>query len=125
MALRDKEGNETGRKDVTLTADEGVRADTTAEGLSLLRPGLQERAWWCRKASTSPQAMLRQLSDGASAQLVMDLDTAQKEGLPILGVYRGFQVAGCQPDEMGIGPVLRNPQAVEARGSLNQRNRAV
>jgi acetyl-CoA C-acetyltransferase len=57
-----------------------------------------------------------QLSDGASAQVIMDLDTAQKEGLPVLGIYRGFQVAGCEPDEMGIGPVFAIPKLLDRAG---------
>ena len=88
-ALRDKEGNETGRKDVTLTADEGVRADTTAEGLSGLRPVFKD-GLVVKEGQHITAGNASQLSDGASAQLVMDLETAQKEGLPILGVYRGF-----------------------------------
>ena len=115
MALRDKEGNETGRKDVTLTADEGVRADTTAEGLSGLRPVFKD-GLVVKEGQHITAGNASQLSDGASAQLVMDLDTAQKEGLPILGVYRGFQVAGCQPDEMGIGPVFAIPKLLKRAG---------
>jgi acetyl-CoA C-acetyltransferase len=120
MALRDKEGNETGRKDVTLTADEGVRADTTAEGLSGLRPVFKD-GLVVKEGQHITAGNASQLSDGASAQLVMDLDTAQKEGLPILGVYRGFQVAGCQPDEMGIGPVFAIPKLLKRAGlSINE-----
>ncbi|MBK8374795.1 MAG: acetyl-CoA C-acyltransferase [Sphingomonadales bacterium] len=119
MALRDKEGNETGRMDVTLTADEGVRADTTAEGLSGLRPVFKD-GLVVEEGQHITAGNASQLSDGASAQLVMDLDTAQKEGLPILGVYRGFQVAGCQPDEMGIGPVFAIPKLLKRAGlSIN------
>jgi acetyl-CoA C-acetyltransferase len=114
-SLKDKDGTETGRETVTLAADEGVRGDTSAEGLSLLKPvfkdGLVIKAG---KHITAGNAS--QLSDGASAQLVMDLATAQREGLPILGVYRGFQVAGCAPDEMGIGPVFAIPKLLARAG---------
>ena len=57
-----------------------------------------------------------QLSDGASAQIVMDRATAEAEGVPILGIYRGFQVAGCDPDEMGIGPVFAVPKLLRRAG---------
>ena len=57
-----------------------------------------------------------QLSDGAAAQVLMDLATAQKEGLPVLGLYRGFQVAGCGADEMGIGPVFAIPKLLRKAG---------
>jgi acetyl-CoA C-acetyltransferase len=115
MALRDKEGNETGRKTVTLAADEGIRGETTAEGLALLKPVFRNGLVVAEgKHITAGNAS--QLSDGASAQLVMDLDTAQKEGLPVLGIYRGFQVAGCAPDEMGIGPVFAIPKLLKRAG---------
>jgi acetyl-CoA C-acetyltransferase len=115
MALRDKEGNETGRKEVTLSADEGVRGDTTAEGLSMLRPVFKD-GMVIKEGKNITAGNASQLSDGASAQLVMDLDTAQREGLPVLGVYRGFQVAGCDPDEMGIGPVFAIPKLLKRAG---------
>jgi acetyl-CoA C-acetyltransferase len=115
MALRDKEGNETGRKEVLLSADEGVRGDTTAEGLSTLRPVFKD-GMVVKEGKFITAGNASQLSDGASAQLVMDLDTAQKEGLPVLGVYRGFQVAGCGPDEMGIGPVFAIPKLLKRAG---------
>jgi acetyl-CoA C-acetyltransferase len=114
-SLKDKEGNETGRETVTLSADEGVRGDTTAEGLSQLKPVFKDgMVIQAGKHITAGNAS--QLSDGASAQLVMDLATAQKEAMPILGVYRGFQVAGCDPDEMGIGPVFAIPKLLARAG---------
>jgi len=113
--LRDKEGNETGRESVTLAADEGVRGDTTAEGLSQLRPVFKD-GLVIKEGRHVTAGNASQLSDGASAQLVMDLDTAQKEGLPVLGLYRGFQVAGCDPDEMGIGPVFAIPKLLKRAG---------
>ena len=113
--LRDKEGNETGRESVTLAADEGIRGDTTAEGLSQLRPVFKD-GLVIKEGHHVTAGNASQLSDGASAQLVMDLDIAQKEGLPVLGLYRGFQVAGCDPDEMGIGPVLAIPKLLKRAG---------
>lgn len=113
--LTDKQGNETGRETVTLTADEGVRADTSAEGLAQLRPVFKD-GMVIKEGRHVTAGNASQLSDGASAQIVMDLATAQKEGLPVLGVYRGFQVAGCDPDEMGIGPVLAIPKLLARAG---------
>ena len=113
--LRDNEGNETGRESVTLAADEGIRGDTTAEGLSQLRPVFKD-GLVIKEGHHVTAGNASQLSDGASAQLVMDLDIAQKEGLPVLGLYRGFQVAGCDPDEMGIGPVLAIPKLLKRAG---------
>lgn len=114
-SLKDKEGNETGRETVTVTADEGVRGDTNAEGLGLLKPVFKD-GMVIKEGKHITAGNASQLSDGASAQLVMDLATAQKEGLPILGVYRGFQVAGCEPDEMGIGPVFAIPKLLDRAG---------
>lgn len=114
-ALFDKEGNETGREEITLSADEGIREGTTVEGLSGLKPVFKGGIEIAEgKHVTAGNAS--QLSDGASAQVVMDLATAQKEGLPVLGVYRGFQVAGCGADEMGIGPVFAIPKLLDRAG---------
>lgn len=114
-SLKDKEGNETGRETVTLAADEGVRGDTTAEGLSTLRPVFKD-GMVIKEGRHVTAGNASQLSDGASAQVLIDLDTAQREGLPILGIYRGFQVAGCEPDEMGIGPVFAIPKLLDRAG---------
>ena len=113
--LRDRDGRETGREAVTLAADEGVRADTTLAGLAALKPV------WKGGARSGPGRNVTagnasQLSDGASAQVVMDSATAAREGLPVLGIYRGFQVAACAPDEMGIGPVLAVPKLLARAG---------
>ena len=113
--LRDKQGAETGRETVTLAADEGVRGDTTAEGLSQLKPVFRD-GLVIKEGKHVTAGNASQLSDGASAQLVMDLATAQKEGLPVLGLYRGFQVAGCGPEEMGIGPVFAIPKLLKRAG---------
>ncbi len=114
-SLKDKEGNEVGRESVTLSADEGIRGDTTAEGLALLKP-VFKGGLVIKDGANITAGNASQLSDGASAQLVMDLATAQKEGLPVLGIYRGFQVAGCEPDEMGIGPVFAIPKLLKRAG---------
>ncbi len=114
-ALFDKEGNETGKESVTLTSDEGIRAGTTYEALSGLKPVFRNGITIAEgRHITAGNAS--QLSDGASAQVVMDLDQAQKEGLPVLGVYRGFQAAGCGADEMGIGPVFAIPKLLARTG---------
>ena len=114
-ALFDKEGNETGKEDVTLTKDEGVRAGTTYEKLAELKP-VFKNGLVIQEGKNVTAGNASQLSDGASAQVVMDLATAQKENLPVLGIYRGFQVAGCGADEMGIGPVFAIPKLLERNG---------
>lgn len=113
--LFDREGNETGSESVTLSADEGIRANTTAEGLAQLKP-VFKNGEWVKEGRHITAGNASQLSDGASACVVVDRETAEKEGLPILGIYRGFQVAGCRPDEMGIGPVFAIPKLLERAG---------
>ncbi|MBB5715098.1 acetyl-CoA C-acyltransferase [Sphingomonas aerophila] len=114
-ALLDREGNRTGTETVTVTQDEGIRPGTTAEALAGLK------TVWPGGAFTGPGSSVTagnasQLSDGASAQLLMDRATAEREGVPILGIYRGFQAAGCEPDEMGIGPVFAVPKLLARAG---------
>ena len=114
-ALFDKEGNETGKQEVTLDRDEGVRADTTLEGLAALKPVYKNGAVITEgRHITAGNAS--QLSDGASAQVIVSREIAEKEGLPILGIYRGFQVAGCAPEEMGIGPIFAIPKLLKRAG---------
>jgi len=112
-ALFDKEGHETGKQELTLDRDEGIRAGTTYEALAGLKPVFRG-GQVVQEGRHITAGNASQLSDGASAQVLMDLATAQKEGLPVLGLYRGFQVAGCGADEMGIGPV--HPAAVVGDG---------
>jgi acetyl-CoA C-acetyltransferase len=101
----------TGRKwtePVTLTQDEGPRADTTAQGLAGLKP--------VRDGGHVTAGNASQLSDGASACVVMDAKLAEKRGIEPLGIYRGMVVTGCEPDEMGIGPVFAIPRLLERQG---------
>ncbi|ARS25875.1 thiolase family protein [Sphingomonas sp. KC8] len=114
-ALFDKEGNETGKESVTLDRDEGIRGDTTAEGLANLKP-VFKNGDIIKEGRFITAGNASQLSDGASAQVVVDRAIAEKEGLPILGIYRGFQVAGCAPEEMGIGPVFAIPKLLDRAG---------
>jgi acetyl-CoA C-acetyltransferase len=114
-ALFDKEGNQTGTEAVTLTADEGIRPGTTYEALAGLKPVFKDGPV-IKEGRNVTAGNASQLSDGASAQVVMDLATAQREGLPVLGVYRGFQVAGCGADEMGIGPIFAIPKLLQRAG---------
>ncbi len=114
-ALFDKAGTRTGSETVTLTQDEGIRAGTTAEGLAGLKtvwPGGDFTP--AGRHVTAGNAS--QLSDGASAQILMDRATAEGEGKDILGIYRGFQAAGCAPDEMGIGPIYAIPKLLARAG---------
>jgi acetyl-CoA C-acetyltransferase len=108
-SLRDKEGNEVGREEVTLRQDEGNRPDTTMEGLAKLKPVRGEDQF-----ITAGNAS--QLSDGASACVVMSDKEAAKRGATVMGVFRGLAVAGCEPDEMGIGPVYAIPRLLERHG---------
>ncbi len=107
--VMNKETGETREEEVTLTRDEGNRPGTTLEGLSGLTPVMGED-----KCITAGNAS--QLSDGASACVVMDGAQASRRGLDPLGVYRGLAVTGCEPDEMGIGPVFAVPKLLARHG---------
>jgi acetyl-CoA C-acetyltransferase len=107
--VQDKATGVTREEDVTLTRDEGNRADTTLEGLAKLAPVRGEKGH-----ITAGNAS--QLSDGASACVVMDATLAERRGLQPLGIFRGLAVAGCEPDEMGIGPVFAVPRLLERFG---------
>ncbi|TAL04188.1 MAG: thiolase family protein [Rhodospirillaceae bacterium] len=110
-----KDGTVSGRETVTLAADEGVRGDTTVEALAKLKPVWRD-GQVIKEGRFVTAGNASQLSDGASAQVVMDRVTAEREGLDILGIYRGFQSAGCAPEEMGIGPVLAIPKLLDRAG---------
>lgn len=114
-ALFEKDGSEAGKESVTLARDEGVRGDTSYEKLAELKPVFKDGAV-IKEGRHVTAGNASQLSDGASAQVLMDLAAAQREGLPVLGVYRGFQVAGCGADEMGIGPVFAIPKLLDRAG---------
>ncbi|NTJ11821.1 acetyl-CoA C-acyltransferase [Rhizobium lusitanum] len=108
MALIDKEGRETERRQVTLSKDEGNRPETSAQSLAGLKPVIDDGCITAGNAS--------QLSDGAAACLVVERRLAERRALPVLGIYRGMSVAGCAPEEMGIGPVLAVPKLLERHG---------
>jgi len=108
MAVGDKATGQLGTREVTLSDDEGRRADTTLEGVSQIRPALPGGVIAAGNAS--------QFSDGAGACVVMDAKLAEKRGLKPLGWFRGFAVAGCEPDEMGIGPVFAVPKLLARAG---------
>lgn len=93
---------------VTLKSDEGNRPDTNLEGLASLKP--------VREGGYITAGNASQLSDGASACVVMSVKLAEKKGLKPLGTFRGFAVAGCEPDEMGIGPVFAVPKLLQRTG---------
>lgn len=114
-AIFDKQGEQTGTEEVTVSKDEGVRAGTTYEGLEGLKPVFKDGQVIAQgRHVTAGNAS--QLSDGASAQVLMDLAVARAENRPVLGIYRGFQVAGCGADEMGIGPVFAIPKLLDRAG---------
>jgi len=108
MGVADKESGRLSTREVTLSADEGIRPDTTYEGVSKIKPALPGGVVAAGNAS--------QFSDGAAACVVMDAKVASTRGLQPLGIFRGFAVAGCEPDEMGIGPVFAVPRLLERTG---------
>ena len=114
-ALFDKTGAQTGTELVRLTRDECNRADTTAESLAGLKP-----VWSGGRVIAQGEHITAgnasQLSDGAAAVLLMSADEAKRRGLRPLGRYRGMAVAGCAPDEMGIGPVFAVPKLLARHG---------
>lgn len=106
--VMNKETKEISFEDVVLEKDEGNRPSTTLEGLAGLKP-IRENGY-----ITAGNAS--QLSDGASAAVIMEASVAAKRGLTPLGIYRGTAVAGCEPDEMGIGPVFAVPKLLRRNG---------
>lgn len=108
MKVQDKNTGEISFKDVLLSKDEGNRADTTYDGLSQLKPVIEGGVITGGNAS--------QLSDGASACVLVEARFAERRGLEPLGVYRGMTVAGCAPEEMGIGPIHAIPKLLKQHG---------
>jgi len=108
MGVMDKETGKITYHDVVLDKDEGNRPTTTLEGLAGLKPVREDGCITAGNAS--------QLSDGASATVIMEASVAEKRGLEPLGAYRGTAVAGCEPDEMGIGPIFAVPKLLKRNG---------
>jgi len=115
VLMTDRATGATSPKPVTLAKDEGNRPDTTLHGLAGLKPvfadGMVIKAGKCITAGNASQ-----LSDGASAAVLMEAKEAERRGLQPLGIYRGMAVAGCAPDEMGIGPVFAVPKLLAKHG---------
>jgi acetyl-CoA C-acetyltransferase len=108
MLVTDKETGEHHLREVTISADEGIRAGTTLEAVSKIKTALPDGVITAGNAS--------QFSDGAAMTIVMNAQVAERKGLQPLGVFRGFAVAGCEPDEMGIGPVFAIPKLLQRAG---------
>jgi acetyl-CoA C-acetyltransferase len=108
MGVADKASGMIVSKEVTLDRDEGIRADTTYEGVAKIKPVFSDGVIAAGNAS--------QFSDGASAAVVMNAKVAEQKGLQPLGIFRGFAVSGCEPDEMGIGPVFAIPKLLKRTG---------
>lgn len=113
--LFDKEGNPTGTEPVTLAQDEGNRPSTTLESLSGLKP-VWKNGQFVKEGQHITAGNASQLSDGAAVVTVMSAAQAKRRGLTPLGRYRGTAVAGCSPDEMGIGPVFAIPRLLQQQG---------
>jgi len=108
MSVKDRETGEVSEVEVTLSKDEGNRPGTTLDSLLSLAPVLDGGSVTTGNAS--------QLSDGASACVIMEAGFASRRNLKPLGIYRGMSVAGCGPDEMGIGPVFAIPKLLKQHG---------
>jgi len=108
MAVADKASGRLETREVTLADDEGRRAGTTVESIAQIKPALPGGSVAAGNAS--------QFSDGAGACVVMEASLAEKRGLEPLGYFRGFAVAGCEPDEMGVGPVYAVPKLLARTG---------
>src|SRR5881628_2755087 len=109
MKVVDKATGAESVKDVTVKQDEGIRADTTYEGVAKIKPAIEGGVVAAGNAS--------QFSDGASVAIVMSQAAASKRGVKPLGIFRGFAVAGCEPNEMGIGPVFAVPKLLKQTGT--------
>jgi len=112
MNIKNKETGEVTRAAVTVDGDDCNKPDTTMEGLAKLKPIMLDQ----NPAATVTAGNASQLSDGASACLIMEEAEVSKRGLEPLGIFKGFAVAGCEPDEMGIGPSLAVPKLLSRHG---------
>jgi acetyl-CoA C-acetyltransferase len=108
MGVADRETSRISTREVTVASDEGIRADTTLEGIARLKPALP--------GGTVSAGNASQFSDGASACVVMKASLAAQRNLQPLGVFRGFAVTGCEPEEMGIGPVTAVRRLLDRTG---------
>jgi acetyl-CoA C-acetyltransferase len=108
MGVADKATGMISMREVTISSDEGIRPDTTLEAVQKIRSAIPGGVITAGNAS--------QFSDGSSACVVMDSTLAEKRGIQPLGIFRGFAVAGCEPDEMGIGPVYAVPRLLQRAG---------
>jgi acetyl-CoA C-acetyltransferase len=115
MRVENRETNEVSSVEVTLDKDEGNRPSTTIEGLAALKPVFRD-GQTIKEGRFITAGNASQLSDGASASLLMEAKEAERRGLQPLGAYRGIAVAGCAPDEMGIGPVFAVPKLLQQHG---------
>src|SRR5439155_12752222 len=108
MQVVDKASGAPSIQEVTVSQDEGIRSDTTYDGVAKIKPAIEGGVIAAGNAS--------QFSDGASVCVVMSDRAAAQKGLTPLGVFRGFAVAGCEPNEMGIGPVFAVPKLLKQTG---------
>ncbi len=115
MLIKNKETGEISKHDVTLEKDEGNRPGTTAESLAGLKPVWKD-GQFVKEGNHITAGNASQLSDGASAAVVMRSKIAEQKGLEPLGRFMGIQFAGCDPDEMGIGPVFAVPKLLDRHG---------
>jgi len=115
MSVKNRETGELSKQDVTLTKDEGNRPGTTAESLAGLKPVWKD-GHFVKQGNFITAGNASQLSDGASAAVVMDAKLAEQSGVTPLGRFVGIQFAGCNPDEMGIGPVFAIPKLLSRHG---------
>ncbi len=114
-AVFNRETKETSYEDVVVDRDDCNRPSTTIESLAGLDPVFKD-GQWVKEGRFITAGNSSQLSDGASACVVMDSETAEQQGLSPIGIYRGLAVAGCHSDEMGIGPVFAVPQLLKRHG---------
>jgi len=115
MTITDKETGAVSEKEITLSLDEGNRPGTTLEDLAKLKPVFKD-GQVVKEGRFITAGNASQLSDGASAMVLMEAKEAERRGLSALGAYRGMAVAGCAPDEMGIGPVFAIPKLLKLHG---------